>query len=125
MMERGARWPGWPSRCHVPHIAASLAFGDAHLGDRVGLAVVAELGGCRAVGGVGSDGLGGVAHNGGIAIGGYCGGREGKDGGRELQLHVDGLLSIEGIMFCCSRRAVGSDGVDGWMDGCRVMEMRR
>ena len=99
--------------------------GDPHLGDRVGLAVVAELGGFRAVGGVISDDLGGVAHSAGIAIGGCCGSRKGKDGGGELQLHVDGRFSLGGVLCTvCSRRAVGVGGRDEWMDGCRVMWRR-
>lgn len=58
-------------------------FDNAHLSDRIGLSVVAELRSGRAVGGIGSHNLGGVA-GGSAIVGGSDGGREGKDGDREL-----------------------------------------
>jgi len=64
--------------------------------DGVGLAVVADLSGLRAVGNVGRGDLGSVANS--VIASGSDGGREGKDGDREL--HVDG------IKCCSSRRAI-------------------
>lgn len=55
------------------------------LGDRVGLAVVGQGGGLRAVGSQGSDDLGGVGH-----VASRDGGGQGEDGS-DRELHFDGV----------------------------------
>jgi len=94
------RSSGWGSAGVADHRAGDVdwladgarAVGDGQSGglsDSVGLAVVAELRGLRAVGGHLSDDLGRVAH---VAIGGSRSGGEGEDrDGREL--HVDGRFA--------------------------------
>jgi len=99
---------GWGSAGVAGHGAGGVdrladgarAVGDGQRGrlsDSVGLSVVADLGGLRAVGGVRSDDLGGVAHV-AIAIGGRGGCSQGENGD-SLELHVDGWVCSRTILL--------------------------